>query len=91
MAFKGGLGALGLWTGLARTASLQALLMTCTVFKFDWAQESQRAKALVAAGEWVIEDEAAVRTPDPEVQSDEGGGPRVVAAGWCSGILAGGF
>jgi hypothetical protein len=27
------LGALGLWTGLACTASIQALLMTLTVFK----------------------------------------------------------
>lgn len=57
MAFWGGLGALGLWTGLACTASLQALLMTCTVFRFDWNQEALRAQALVKAGEWVIEEE----------------------------------
>lgn len=59
MAFWGGLGALGLWTGLACTASLQALLMTITVFKFDWQQEAARAQALVRAGEWVVEDEPA--------------------------------
>lgn len=35
MAFPGGLGALGLWTGLACTASVQALLMAITVFR--WA------------------------------------------------------
>ena len=106
MAFWGGLGALGLWTGLACTASLQALLMTMTVFRcaealghltpgamqgslvrvlrsssfththcthvevprnrntvlvprrFDWNMEAQRAKALVAAGEWQVEEEA---------------------------------
>lgn len=96
MAFWGGLGALGLWTGLACTASIQALLMACTVFKcgararveggahrrapqppaperapgrvptaarplpptrFDWSQEAQRAKALVDAGELVLEEE----------------------------------
>lgn len=33
LAFPGGLGALGLWTGLACTASVQALLMTLTVFR----------------------------------------------------------
>jgi MATE family multidrug resistance protein len=33
LAFPGKLGALGLWTGLACTASIQALLMTLTVFK----------------------------------------------------------
>lgn len=49
MAFYGGLGALGLWTGLACTASVQALLMAATVFKFDWAQEALRARQLVDA------------------------------------------
>ncbi|KAF8060322.1 DTX16 [Scenedesmus sp. PABB004] len=57
LAFPGGLGALGLWTGLACTASLQALLMTLTVFKFNWVEEAARAKALVAAGELLLEDE----------------------------------
>eukprot|EP00879_Flechtneria_rotunda_P031537 GHRR01034459.1.p1 GENE.GHRR01034459.1~~GHRR01034459.1.p1 ORF type:complete len:646 (+),score=178.69 GHRR01034459.1:333-2270(+) len=33
LAFPGKLGALGLWTGLACTASVQALLMTITVFR----------------------------------------------------------
>lgn len=56
LAFKGGLGALGLWTGLACTASVQALLMTLTVFTFDWSAESARAKALVASGDLVLED-----------------------------------
>jgi hypothetical protein len=34
LAFWGRLGALGLWTGLACTASVQALLMTLTVFRW---------------------------------------------------------
>ncbi|KAF6260291.1 mate-domain-containing protein [Scenedesmus sp. NREL 46B-D3] len=57
LAFPGKLGALGLWTGLACTASIQALLMTLTVFKFNWSDEAIRAKQLVAAGELVLEDE----------------------------------
>ncbi len=39
LAFHMGLGALGLWTGLACTASLQALILTWIVFKFDWTRE----------------------------------------------------
>lgn len=35
LAFPGGLGALGLWAGLACTASVQALLMSLTVFRCD--------------------------------------------------------
>ncbi|WIA44443.1 hypothetical protein OEZ86_007198 [Tetradesmus obliquus] len=57
LAFPGKLGALGLWTGLACTASIQALLMSLTVFKFNWSDEAARAKQLVAAGELVLEDE----------------------------------
>eukprot|EP00877_Chromochloris_zofingiensis_P011102 jgi/Chrzof1/6245/Cz17g17080.t1 len=57
LAFYTKLGPLGLWTGLACTASIQALLMTLTVWRFDWKQEAARAKALVAAGELVVEDE----------------------------------
>ena len=51
LAFKGGMGAMGLWTGLACTASLQSLYLTWVVFKFDWNAEALRAKALIAAGE----------------------------------------
>jgi MATE family multidrug resistance protein len=40
LAFPGKLGALGLWTGLACSASIQALLMTITVFR--WAQDSSQ-------------------------------------------------
>lgn len=36
---------------------LQAALLAWFVFRFDWALESQRAKALVAAGELVLEEE----------------------------------
>ena len=57
LAFKGHLGALGLWWGLACTASVQAALLTAFVFRFDWTVEAQRAKALVAAGELVLEEE----------------------------------
>lgn len=68
LAFKGGLGALGLWTGLACTASVQALLMAATVFAFDWPAESARAKALVASGDLVLED-----VPGSEDDEDGGG------------------
>ncbi len=63
LAFYAEMGALGLWTGLACTASVQALLMTLTVFKFDWHQEAQRAQALVQAGEIVLEDEGVAVVP----------------------------
>lgn len=51
LAFRGGMGAMGLWTGLACTASLQSLYLTWVVFKFDWSAEAQRSKTLIAAGE----------------------------------------
>eukprot|EP00798_Chlamydomonas_sp_ICE-L_P030728 gene30728-35764_t len=51
LAFKMGLEAMGLWTGLACTASLQSLYLACVVFRFDWGVEALRAKALIAAGE----------------------------------------
>lgn len=35
LAFKMGVGALGLWTGLACTASLQSLILSWTVFRCD--------------------------------------------------------
>jgi len=59
LAFKLGLGAMGLWTGLACTASLQSLILSAVVFKFDWIAEVQRAKVLIAAGEadFDLEDE----------------------------------
>lgn len=56
MAFGMHMGALGLWTGLACTASFQALLMTITVFRFDWSQEVQRARMLIASGEMVLDE-----------------------------------
>jgi hypothetical protein len=34
--------------------------MAWTVFRFDWAHEAQRAKALVAAGEWAVADEVSL-------------------------------
>ncbi|PNH05195.1 MATE efflux family protein 5 [Tetrabaena socialis] len=55
LAFRMGLGAMGLWTGLACTASLQSLILSWIVFKFDWNAEAQRAKALIASGELEIE------------------------------------
>lgn len=55
LAFKMGLGAMGLWTGLACTASLQSLILSIIVFKFDWNAEVVRAKALIASGELDIE------------------------------------
>lgn len=57
LAFRCHMGAMGLWWGLASTASLQALLLTSFVFRFDWSLEVQRAKLLVAAGELVLEEE----------------------------------
>src|SRR4051812_45382454 len=63
LAFHANMGALGLWTGLACTASVQALLMTLTVFKFDWHQEAQRAQALVEAGEALQEEDAVAVVP----------------------------
>ena len=51
LAFSGGLGALGLWTGLACTASVQAFIMTYVVYQFNWQQESQLAQARVALGD----------------------------------------
>lgn len=61
LAFRMGLGAMGLWTGLACTASLQSLILSWIVFKFDWNAEAQRAKALIAAGELEIELEVSER------------------------------
>lgn len=57
LAFWVGLGSLGLWTGLACTASAQALILSMCVFRFDWESEAKRAQALVAAGELVLEEE----------------------------------
>mmetsp|Transcript_36261 Transcript_36261/g.107068 ORF Transcript_36261/g.107068 Transcript_36261/m.107068 type:complete len:165 (-) Transcript_36261:27-521(-) len=51
LAFKLGLGAMGLWTGLACTASLQSLVLTYVVFRFDWSAEAAHARALIASGE----------------------------------------
>jgi len=51
LAFKMGMGAMGLWTGLACTASVQSLYLSWVVFKFDWSAEALRAKALIEAGE----------------------------------------
>lgn len=66
LAFRVGMGAMGLWTGLACTASLQALLLSYVVFKFDWQAEATRAKQLIASGELELEPE------DDEVDYDEG-------------------
>lgn len=60
LAFRMGLGAMGLWTGLACTASLQSLILSWIVFKFDWNAEAQRAKALIEAGDLEIELEEEV-------------------------------
>ncbi|MEW5297746.1 MAG: hypothetical protein WDW36_000930 [Sanguina aurantia] len=57
LAFRVGMGAMGLWTGLACTASLQALLLSYVVFKFDWPAEAIRAKELIASGELELEPE----------------------------------
>ncbi|GAX82606.1 hypothetical protein CEUSTIGMA_g10032.t1 [Chlamydomonas eustigma] len=51
LAFKMGMGAMGLWTGLACTASVQSLYLSWVVFKFDWSAEALRAKSLIASGE----------------------------------------
>lgn len=67
MAFRMGLGALGLWTGLASTASVQALLLTIVVFKFDWQAEAVHARALLAAGELDIELESDDELEDLEL------------------------
>eukprot|EP00879_Flechtneria_rotunda_P031346 GHRR01034232.1.p1 GENE.GHRR01034232.1~~GHRR01034232.1.p1 ORF type:complete len:537 (+),score=144.16 GHRR01034232.1:73-1683(+) len=86
LAFPGKLGALGLWTGLACTASVQALLMTITVFRFNWVDEAARAKALVAAGELVIEDEDPLELlHDGDSPSASDNDPKSEpAAGWSS-------
>jgi MATE family multidrug resistance protein len=57
LAFWVKLGSLGLWTGLACTASAQALILSLCVFGFDWDAEAQRAKALVVAGELLLEED----------------------------------
>jgi len=77
LAFKMGLGAMGLWTGLACTASLQSLYLSYIVFRFDWNAEVARAKALIAAGEAEFELEEDVL----EVAGVQGG------AGAASGEL----
>ena len=63
LAFWVKLGSLGLWTGLACTASAQALILSMCVFSFDWDAEAQRAKALVEAGELLLEEDEAGDIP----------------------------
>jgi MATE family multidrug resistance protein len=87
LAFRGGLGALGLWTGLACTASVQALLMTLTVFTFDWAAESARARALVASGDLVLED---LDDGDDDGDGYGGGGGALLGGGGGGGGGVGG-
>jgi MATE family multidrug resistance protein len=73
LAFRMGLGAMGLWTGLACTASLQAVILSWIVFKFDWNAEVIRAKELIASGEadFDIEDEASGDDDDHDEELDE--------------------
>jgi hypothetical protein len=90
LAFKGGLGALGLWTGLACTASVQALLMAATVFAFDWPAESARAKALVASGDLVLEDVPGDEEDDEDGADLQGGGGGDGDGGDRAALLGGG-
>ncbi|GFH13564.1 multidrug and toxic compound extrusion protein, partial [Haematococcus lacustris] len=68
LAFRMGMGAMGLWTGLACTASLQSMYLSYVVFKFDWTAEVARAKALIAAGEadFDLEDDDLLGAHDPD-------------------------
>lgn len=49
LAFPGQLGVAGLWTGLALTTTLQAVVMSTLVHKFDFADEAKRAAAVAHA------------------------------------------
>lgn len=61
LAFRMGLGAMGLWTGLACTASLQSLILSWIVFKFDWNAEAQRAKVRKGcSANWLAANERSI-------------------------------
>lgn len=49
LAFPGQLGVAGLWGGLACTTTLQAVVMSTLVHKFDFAHEAKRAAAVAHA------------------------------------------
>ena len=49
LAFPGQLGVAGLWSGLACTTTLQAVVMGTLVHKFDFAHEAKRAAAVAQA------------------------------------------
>uniref|UniRef100_A0A7S3R462 Protein DETOXIFICATION n=1 Tax=Dunaliella tertiolecta TaxID=3047 RepID=A0A7S3R462_DUNTE len=73
LAFKCGLGAMGLWTGLACTASLQSVYLSYIVFRFDWSLEVTRAKALIASGEAefeIDEDPVPIGLPNDRSELD---------------------
>ncbi|KAG1658935.1 hypothetical protein FOA52_007127 [Chlamydomonas sp. UWO 241] len=76
LAFKMGLGAMGLWTGLACTASLQSLYLSAVVFRFDWSAEATRAKGLIASGEaeFELEDDVYQDIVSQELSSAHGAG-----------------
>lgn len=59
LAFPVQLGVAGLWAGLACTTTLQAVVMSTLVHKFDFVHEAKRAAAVANA-------DSAAKIPSPE-------------------------
>lgn len=60
LAFPGQLGVAGLWGGLACTTTLQAVVMSTLVHKFDFGHEAKRAAAVAHA-------DSNAKIPCPEI------------------------